>query len=653
MAISRSSLVHWLSSTTLLIALFLLGMPVAFASDDAPKIGLIPRLNIDIPGLQFATVSKSDSGQLEVPFLAQYVSAVYNFLLGAALIAAAVMIVYGGFLYILGATMGSIEKGKSIIQDAIIGLVLVFGTYTLLATLNPATVRLTAIKVQKVQSPDIELMEKFFGFVDEGAQKASLDRVESTPTGATGAAPPNGVGENISLPPSLQSTVMTTSTILLTRVSRLLAIDEDERPPSETLVLPETLANSSPYRKLQNYCTSAADMSEASIDQKYSTLVKAVLGFSSVCKGQNACAYLRGGDTDISSGHVTAGASDVPFLISAINKQTDIKGTPWDANCSQKWGSPITIHSPSGDVTFTPASEIQKYYTYIQDPQLNMFNYKAKGTCFTQLQDVYQKKVGDFLTSKGIFGGDCGSTIAQIYVCAGGQTADKMSNLIPWYNKPRSSYHIVLDAKNMSDLKRQIQTADHLRFGDVVIIGSHDYQHNFLYTGGRADVPFAIFEMGGPGEPLGGSQTVLPNGTAGGIRLTPKSTSADNDEEALYTYIDKVNATLSRQDDGHGGKKSWFPVTIVRPYEFKSCTSKSECAEDETCQCSVSDALVKEGQDQNMIKNNTCSLHNICHKQVNAGISTTLGKGGCTNDEHCKNGEVCAGTPSFRRCAKP
>src|SRR5262249_21745615 len=52
---------------------------------------VIPKLNVDIPGLQFATVAPSTGGKLQIPFLAQYIAAVYHYLLGISVIAAAVM----------------------------------------------------------------------------------------------------------------------------------------------------------------------------------------------------------------------------------------------------------------------------------------------------------------------------------------------------------------------------------------------------------------------------------------------------------------------------------------------------------------------------------------------------------------------------------
>lgn len=110
-----------------------------------------PVLQETIPGLKFANnIPIVPSTKTQIPYLAQYLSAVYNYLLGIVVIAAAIMIVYGGFRYILGSSFGDIKHAKQTITDAIIGLFLVFGAYTILAVLNPATVGFAPTALQVV-----------------------------------------------------------------------------------------------------------------------------------------------------------------------------------------------------------------------------------------------------------------------------------------------------------------------------------------------------------------------------------------------------------------------------------------------------------------------------------------------------------------------
>jgi|GEM_PF-5001418 len=57
------------------------------------------------------------------------------------------MIVYGGFRYLLGSSMGDVAAGKTIVLDAIIGLLLTLGAYTILNTINPNTLEMPEIKL--------------------------------------------------------------------------------------------------------------------------------------------------------------------------------------------------------------------------------------------------------------------------------------------------------------------------------------------------------------------------------------------------------------------------------------------------------------------------------------------------------------------------
>lgn len=61
------------------------------------------------------------------------------------------MIVYGGFLYIIGSSTSSAEKGKEKIRDAVIGLLLVFGSYSILMLINADVLRLHTIDVQTIK----------------------------------------------------------------------------------------------------------------------------------------------------------------------------------------------------------------------------------------------------------------------------------------------------------------------------------------------------------------------------------------------------------------------------------------------------------------------------------------------------------------------
>ncbi len=152
-------------------------------SDIPSYTPLTPNLGIDIPGLQF-TDAYVRGENLVIPYLAQYLSAVQKVLIGLGMIAAAIMIVYGGFLYMVSATGASVQSGKSIIIDALIGMVLLIGSYAILANINPQTVRPADLTVLLVERK-LEILDKtthqglasqsaYYGGNDESATPAQV-----------------------------------------------------------------------------------------------------------------------------------------------------------------------------------------------------------------------------------------------------------------------------------------------------------------------------------------------------------------------------------------------------------------------------------------------------------------------------------------------
>lgn len=146
---------------------------------------IVPDLNIKIPGLVFSNVAVEEGGYVAIPIFAQYVAAVYKFLVIISAIAAAIMIVYGGFLYIVAASGANIKRGKSIIVDAVIGLILVFGVYIILNTINPELLKLDAIKISLVK-PDP--YNSYLGAGPDAKDNLAFVGITPGPGGITGEA---------------------------------------------------------------------------------------------------------------------------------------------------------------------------------------------------------------------------------------------------------------------------------------------------------------------------------------------------------------------------------------------------------------------------------------------------------------------------------
>ncbi len=96
------------------------------------------------------TLSQPIDGVTVVSDLGNYIAVIYKYAIGLAATAAVIMIVYGGFRYLLGSAMSEVGEGKQIIQDALIGLLLVLGSYMILSTVNPNTLSLKLPNIQPV-----------------------------------------------------------------------------------------------------------------------------------------------------------------------------------------------------------------------------------------------------------------------------------------------------------------------------------------------------------------------------------------------------------------------------------------------------------------------------------------------------------------------
>lgn len=113
---------------------------------------VIPNLNVPIPGLSFEESLYYDSaGNLRVNFLATYVNALYQFLIVAMAIVAVVMLMIGGFQYILSrGHADAVKKAKERMANAVIGLVILFAAYDIAFLINPDFVRFEALSIKTI-----------------------------------------------------------------------------------------------------------------------------------------------------------------------------------------------------------------------------------------------------------------------------------------------------------------------------------------------------------------------------------------------------------------------------------------------------------------------------------------------------------------------
>jgi len=107
-----------------------------------------PDLKVPIPNIT--------SDRVGIP---EYVGAAFKYAISIAGILAAVMIMVGGAMWVVSAgDSGRITTAKQYITSSVIGLVLLFCTYILLNTINPALVNLTPLKVKIAKNIQLSSM---------------------------------------------------------------------------------------------------------------------------------------------------------------------------------------------------------------------------------------------------------------------------------------------------------------------------------------------------------------------------------------------------------------------------------------------------------------------------------------------------------------
>lgn len=141
--------------------------------------------------------------------LAQYLGIVYNFLISIAGLVASVMMIVGGFQYLTsGGDAGKIGAAKTRITNALMGLLLVLGAYTILKTINPALVVLKLPSVQVV-STELSFLPWCEDVVSKGLADPSSNGVQPLTgdraiCGSIGVYVPKGSG-SATPPPQVQA----------------------------------------------------------------------------------------------------------------------------------------------------------------------------------------------------------------------------------------------------------------------------------------------------------------------------------------------------------------------------------------------------------------------------------------------------------------
>ena len=117
-----------------------------------------PKLQVRIPGFDKFSEPPTQwdqEGNVYLPWLGEYIRAIYNFGLVAISILAVLMIIVSGIKVLTSGLGGEKKEAYTRIAQAVIGLVLAWGSYTILFIINPNLLNLKSLSVRLVQPVDI------------------------------------------------------------------------------------------------------------------------------------------------------------------------------------------------------------------------------------------------------------------------------------------------------------------------------------------------------------------------------------------------------------------------------------------------------------------------------------------------------------------
>ncbi|MFH0814646.1 MAG: M15 family metallopeptidase [Candidatus Falkowbacteria bacterium] len=160
----------------LLTSLILLLYPIfAFAQTAPPLAGPTtgtapanvdpvegPALNIPIPTLPSfskATITTNAAGEpqsIDIPWIAEYLIAIYKYALIIGAVFATLLVIIGGFFYMTsGVNKSWVEKSKKTILGSLSGLIILLAAYLLLYIINPELTKLKSLRLAMVKSEPV------------------------------------------------------------------------------------------------------------------------------------------------------------------------------------------------------------------------------------------------------------------------------------------------------------------------------------------------------------------------------------------------------------------------------------------------------------------------------------------------------------------
>lgn len=482
--------------TTLLVSVVLLGASAgsAFAQSDSASGSRFenqvkPTFSVPLlPSFEYGdiTVSTSSDGSeqtqvLDIPYLSQYIGTLYKVAVGFAGIFAIVMMMIGGFQYMIARDTGMSKKGRERIVNALVGLGITLFAFVILNTINPDLVKLNSLRIETVQPVpfDEELLEEFGSIGDIESFNATADFLSQ-------------VGDG-----KYRTTMMAA-------------------------------------------CGNKDGSTLPTYQEKMQRLKQIVLVWADVGANQGGAIYINGGNaactySNPNPNYVLASLGRIPQLVTGLSTQCK-------AILDEQVAIMTTYAARDAEYKAAVKAKVKPLPPKPLDAKTNAKelvtkNNIVRGTeCYTQFQANYDRIFLEKARNAGLLCGDCGSTIASLYQCFDNNFKKDVSTYTGFGQgcsgvAARTGAPYVPGCSLVNPTVAQINNCrKNLRFGDV--LGTS--KHVFMYTGG-AGLGFDILEMGGGGaaditcEDCGGKKASEIAGTPvplSGMRAT-LSTSAD------------------------------------------------------------------------------------------------------------------------------
>lgn len=143
-------------------------------TESKPPLFEAPKLQIGLPTLSLTErvqcTASGDNWECKIPWIGEYVKAIYNYGLGIAGILAAIVLMAGGVVWLVSAGDASrVSLAKELISGSVTGLVILMASYVLLIQINPELVNFKPIKIGAIKPLDVEVDGDF-------ASQISLDK---------------------------------------------------------------------------------------------------------------------------------------------------------------------------------------------------------------------------------------------------------------------------------------------------------------------------------------------------------------------------------------------------------------------------------------------------------------------------------------------